>query len=405
MKKLSLLLSVVSIALIQSCKKLERIDPPCPTISNLNHGAAKFGDTVSINGANFIAGKPGLYKVSIGNKDVSVIDVTANTLRFKVPKDVGDGLVSISVGGGVCNSGISQNFIYQFTVTEVNVLVGGFNLPAGMDVDSATGNIILADKNNHVIKQITPVGQVSLLAGVNGMPGATDNDVATIVKFYAPDDVAIDPAGNIYVADDFNHCIRKIANNTHNVSTTVGTIGSSGDIGTTPANSKFTRPRGVAVNGTNNIFVIENNKQRLSYFNFTNNTAATLIGDGISSALNLPVRVAYSEKRDPAFPILVADKNNKRILAVNINRMTGTPIPLLFQPYDLAIDKTGNIMVLNRSGGRVSVIYKDNSVLDIAGTGINITLPSPSGIAIDKENKIIYVSDDNLNSIIRVKYE
>jgi len=77
----------------------------------------------------------------------------------------------------------------------------------GMAVDSK-GNIYLADKDNHLIRKITPEGESSIFAG-SGEPGYRDG-IGEEAQFNAPHDVAVDSKGNIFVADTFNHCIRKI---------------------------------------------------------------------------------------------------------------------------------------------------------------------------------------------------
>ena len=399
-----LLVFVLVVAWIPSC--LKRIDRPCPVVTGLVPAAAHGGDTVSIKGSDFLTGKSDLYTIKIGSQPVAPLDVQdANTIRFVVPVGIGDGPVSVSVDGSNCSAGNPPMFIYRLTVTDIKMLVGGFNLPAGMDID-ANSNVILADRNNNMIKLVTPAGQITTIAG-NGTAGYIGDKIPGLsANFNSPDDVAVDAAGNIYVADDLNHCIRKIQNTpTHYVSTVVGTIYSSGSNDGTPTSAKLTRPRGVAVVGSDSMFVVEYTISCLRYINFPNNSVNTLIGGGTTSALNGPIRVAFSRKRNGAFPILVADNGNSRVLEVNTNGTTNSPIILAFPPQDLALDDNGNILVLNRGGRRVSVVYKDNSIDDIAGLGINYTFMSPSGIAVDAKNKVFYVSDDRLNSIVVAKYQ
>ena len=77
-----------------------------------------------------------------------------------------------------------------------------------MAVDTA-GNVYVADTSNHLIRKISPAGVVTTLAGTVGAPGST-NATGTAASFNNPSGVAVDTDGNVYVADMFNQLIRKI---------------------------------------------------------------------------------------------------------------------------------------------------------------------------------------------------
>ncbi|MGD9758822.1 NHL repeat-containing protein [Comamonas thiooxydans] len=83
-----------------------------------------------------------------------------------------------------------------------------FSFPVGIAIDSS-GSIYVANSTTHVIRRITPDGMVKTLAGTPGRSGAKD-DVGPAASFNTPYGVAVDAAGNVYVADQFNHKIRKI---------------------------------------------------------------------------------------------------------------------------------------------------------------------------------------------------
>src|SRR4029077_8989504 len=109
--------------------------------------------------------------------------------------------------------------------------------------DSA-GNVYVADSENRAIRKITPEGVVSTLAGTAGATGSADGSGAA-ASFNYPDGVAVDNAGNVYVADAGNNTIRKITA-AGVVSTLAGTAGVTGSSGGTGAAASFNVPVGVA---------------------------------------------------------------------------------------------------------------------------------------------------------------
>src|SRR5213593_3736548 len=119
-----------------------------------------------------------------------------------------------------------------------------FNYPSGVAVDSA-GNVYVADSGNSTIRKITPDGTVTTLAGSAGQSGSADG-TGSAARFNNPRGVAVDSVGNVYVADTSNATIRKVTP-AGAVTTLAGLAGSGGSADGTGSAARFLDPSGVAV--------------------------------------------------------------------------------------------------------------------------------------------------------------
>ena len=129
-----------------------------------------------------------------------------------------------------------------------------FNLPEAVAVDAA-GNVYVADNGNDLIRKVTPAGQVSTFAG-SGQPGKSDG-TGTSASFNSPFGIAIDAAGNVYVADSGNNLIRKITPD--GAVTTIAGSGSKGANDATGKAASFNTPSGIAIDKLGNIYVADEN--------------------------------------------------------------------------------------------------------------------------------------------------
>ena len=145
-----------------------------------------------------------------------------------------------------------------------------FYYPTGVAVDGA-GNVYVADRSNHRIRKITTSGVVSTLAGSTS--GYTDG-TGTSAKFDYPTGVAVDGAGNVYVADYNNHRIRKIT--ASGVVSTLAGSGTSGYTDGTGTSAKFNYPTGVAVDGAGNVYVADQYNHRIRKITFCSETTETI---------------------------------------------------------------------------------------------------------------------------------
>jgi sugar lactone lactonase YvrE len=188
-------------------------------------------------------------------------DGTGSAARFSYPNGVA---VDSATNVYVADTG---NFTIRKITPDgtVTTLTGasaaGLSYPAGVAVDSAT-NVYVADTGNQTIRKITPGGAVTTLAGGSGQAGSADGS-GSAAQFWGPKDVAVDSAGNVYVADYFNHIIRKITPSGA-VTTLAGSAGQSGGVDGAGSTARFNLPFSLAVNSAGTLYVADSGNNRIT---------------------------------------------------------------------------------------------------------------------------------------------
>jgi sugar lactone lactonase YvrE len=195
------------------------------------------------------------------------------------------------------------------------LLSARFNRPVGLVIDGAD-NLYVADGDNHVIRKITATtGMVSDFAGISGTHGSLDA-TGTAATFNGPRGLALDSAGNIYVADRYNHIIRKISS-TRVVTTVAGTAGLFEFVNGTGSAARFNHPVGVAVDSTGTLFVTDlvNNAIRkitpaseVSTF-AGSSTPSAADGVGLAAGFQEPYGIALGNSGT----VYVADQKNNTV--------------------------------------------------------------------------------------------
>lgn len=127
-----------------------------------------------------------------------------------------------------------------------------FNGPQGIAADSS-GNLYVADTDNHTIRKLTPAGDVTTLAGMAGFNGST-NGTGSAARFNAPAALVVGSDGNLYVADRDNHTIRKVTM-AGEVTTLAGQPGTLGSTDGTGSSARLAFPRSIAADGSGNLYV------------------------------------------------------------------------------------------------------------------------------------------------------
>jgi sugar lactone lactonase YvrE len=137
--------------------------------------------------------------------------------------------------------------------TDGTAAAARFSAPRGIAIDPA-GNLYVADEGNSNIRKITPAGVVTTLAG--GAGAGTADGQGTTARFGAPRGLAADAKGNVYVADTDNHTVRKITP-AGQVTTLAGRAGEAGKNDGTGAAARFSEPRGIAVDALGTVYVAD----------------------------------------------------------------------------------------------------------------------------------------------------
>ncbi len=342
----------------------------------------------------------------------------------------GDGTFGSSFsgdGGPARNARLHLGELYSFIHSSVAV--------------DGEGNLFIADAGNNRIRRVSPAGIITTLAGdgTNGFSG--DGGAATSAKLNSPQGVAVDGAGNLFIADTGNNRIRRVS--PAGIVTTLagdGTNGFSGDGG--PATSaQLKEPSSLTMDGAGNLFVADTLNQRIRKVS-PSGVITTVAGGGTlpgssgdggpvaSALLNHPTAVAV----DSAGNLFIADLSAYRIRRVSPSGIIttvagGGTLPgssadggpatdaVLFFPTGLSIDDAGNLFIATSSldndnnTERIRKVSPSGIITTVAGTGsygfsgdggpaTDAQLSGPSGLAVDGVGNV-YIADGG-NHVVRI---
>ncbi|GEM_PF-644593 len=248
------------------------------------------------------------------------------------------------------------------------------NTSYGMAVDGM-GNLFIADTYNNRIRKVDTNGIITTVAGKSSSGFSGDGGAATNAKLYYPYGVMVDTNGNLFIADTYNHRIRKV--DTNGVITTVAGKSSSGFSGDGGAatNANLYRPQSVAMDGNGNLFIADAYNYRVRKVDVYG-VITTIAGNGSTSF------------------------SGDNGVATNAG----------MNPFGVSVDGYGDVLIADRSNNRIRRVDPYGIITTVAGTNsygyggdgvaaTNAPLYYPSGVAMDSYGRILIA--DTYNNRIR----
>ncbi len=414
-------------------------------IPNVNFTGS--GGTCAANG-RFLAGQSCTLNVvfapaspGIRNGAVVLLDSNRHVLGSQLLTASATGSVGVFVPGIINTVAGGLNWVYS--QDGVPAVGASIFLPYGIAVD-ARGNLFIADSSNNRIRRVdAATGLISTYAG-NGISGSGgDNGPATAANLNNPTSVALDPAGNLYIADSGNSAVRRVDAFSGTIGTVAGTItqpGYSGDNGTATA-ATLNGPKGISFDGNGNLYIADTGNNAIRLLSANNGKISTVAGTGAygfagdgglatAAELNAPWSATPIPSSTPGVyaGFYIADQNNNRIRKVdasgNISTIAGSTSGYsgdngpalqaqLAEPASVLIDVAGDIYIADSGNNVVRRIaattgtittYAGNNTERFSGDGgpaSQAGLYAPYAFALDTEGSL-YIADVFHNRIRKV---
>ena len=380
--------------------------------------------TVAGNGINGYSGDGGqatsssLYWPQGVGMDASGNLWIADTSNGRVRKVSTSGIITTQAGGGSVGDGGPGAF-------------AKFSFPQAVAVDNS-GNTYVADTSGNRVRKISANGTITTVAGNGTASYSGDGGAATAASLNSPGGVAVDASGNLFIADSYNCCIRKVSS-AGTITTFAGTYcGYSGD-GGQAVNARLSSTAGIALDQAGNLYIADEPNQRVRKVS-TAGIITTVAGNGSSGfsgdggpAVNAQLSNPRGVAVDAAGNLFISDLSNFRIRKVgtdgNITTFAGTgsagysgdrgpaTAATMEYPFGVAADGVGNVYLADADNNRIRVVSNAGTIDTVAGNGTagfsgdggpsaSGTLNQPWGVAIDSSGRI-YIAD-TYNSAIRV---
>ncbi len=351
-----------------------------------------------------------VYIADSGNHRIRRVTTSGNITTF-----AGTGTASSTGDGGAASSAT-------------------LNSPEKLILDSSD-NIYIGETGGNRVRKIDTSGNISTIAGL-GPTAVGDGGAAASSSLNTPYGAAADASGNVYIADTAGNRVRRVDATTGNITTFAGTgtAGNTGD-GAAATSATLTAPRGVAVDSSGNVYIVDTGNQRVRRVDTSGNIAAFAgtgtagsTGDG-AAATAATLSFPNSAAVDSSGNVYIADTINHKVRMVNtsgtISTFAGTgsggntgdggaaSSAALNTPIGVAVDSSGNVYIADAGNHRVRrVDASTGNIAAFAGTGTSgstgdggaaasARLNDPNGVAVDSAGNV-YISDTGNHRIRRV---
>jgi hypothetical protein len=413
----------------QDNNRIRKVDASTGIISTVaGAGSAGFsGDGGPATSAN-LAGPFGVALDAAGNLFIG------DSLNNRIRKVDGSGIISTLAGNGS----------YSFGGDGSQATGASLSSAYGVAVDAAD-NVYIADSFNHRIRKVDGSGIITTVAGsgiyafIGGGGGGDfsgDGGPATSARLFTPTGVAVDAAGNVYIADQGNQRIRKVEAATGFISTIAGdgNVGFSGDGG--PATSaNLNNPFGVAVDAAGNLFIADSFNGRIRRVDAATGIISTVAGDGnygfsgdggpaTSASLVQPSGVAV----DTSGNLIITDSGNARIRKVDaltgfISTVAGDGFfgfsgdggpatsASISSSYGVAVDACGSLFIADQGNLRIRKVDAATGFIStVAGDGFfgsggdggpatSASLSYPYGVAVATDGNLFLTSGNRIRRV------
>ncbi len=304
--------------------------------------------------------------------------------------------------------------------------IGSPNFNSSVALDS-TGNLYIPDYTSNRVRKVSN-GVITTVAGTGSPGSGGDNGPATSAQLNGPTGVAVDSAGNLYIADTLNHRIRKVTNGVITTMAGNGTQGSNGDNGSATS-AQLNSPENVCVDSAGNLYVtgLDDRVRRVANGVITTFAGTGTIGfsgdNGPAAGAQLDAPEAVGV--DTAGNVYIADSQNERIRKVANGIITtiagggssvgdnGPPSGAqLYAPYGLAVDAANDLYIADGRNNRIRRV-SNGVITTTAGSGTadaggyagdngaatSAQLDIPTGVAVDTSGNVYIL--DSVNARLR----
>jgi uncharacterized repeat protein (TIGR01451 family) len=330
-----------------------------------------------------IDGPGNLYIADIENSRIRKVDAETKTITTVA----GNGTAGYSGDGGPATSAELDD-------------------PAGVAVDGA-GNLYIADTANNRIREVDAETKTITTVAGNGISGDSgDGGPATSAELFSPEAVAVDVAGNLYIADAGNNLVRKVDAGTGAITTVAGNgIGGYSGDGAPATTAELNSPSGVTVDLSGNFFIADSGNNRIRQVAASDGSITTIAGNGTggfsgdggpatSAELNSPNAVTV----DLSGNLFIADSGNNRIRQMSVSVANGVIATVagngtsaltfigdggpatqasLGQPHGVAIDSAGNVYIADTNHQRIREVVVTNGARASTTTTLSFSPSSP----------------------------